>query len=122
MAYASSRVTMISPGGGASLYRSTDRVGGVASWLCGPSSIATTEWTSTGYFTRAGHGSRALSSNQSDLIGMKKGDLVIVAQSTDGPDPGRVTIHSVIASTADQASTSAATGYVTGYNVSLSGS
>lgn len=120
MAYASSRVNYLSIGGGG-LYRSTDR-GGPGFWMCGPSTVATTEWTSTGYFTRAGYGSRALSSNESQLLGMKVGDICCVAQSSGGADPGRVTWHSVIASTADQASTTAATGWLTGYSVSLSAS
>lgn len=79
------------------------------------SSDANAAVTATGYFTRCGYGSRS-----GPQVGMRVGDVVICAESSAGASPGKISMHAVTASTADQASTSASTGYTAGYNVSLS--
>src|SRR5688572_12684375 len=76
----------------------------------------------TGFFTGAGAGSRARSSDADGSIGMRTGDLVLCQETTNGTVPGRVTFHSVLGATADQASTSASTGWNTRYNVTISAS
>jgi hypothetical protein len=82
----------------------------------------------TGYFTRQGYGSRYPSSllGSTTLDGalrapasMRVGDLVCVTETTNGANPGRITWHTVLSATADQASTSASTGFAAGYNVSI---
>jgi hypothetical protein len=76
----------------------------------------------TGFFASAGVGSRSTANNGAGNVGMRVGDLVLCQETTDGTVPGRVTHHSVIGATADQASTLAATGYRAGYNVTISAS
>lgn len=71
--------------------------------------------TNAAFFVGAGGGSRSPNN-----IGMRLRDIVFCRETSAGNSPGKVTIHSVIASTADQASTSASTGYFAGLNVSLS--
>lgn len=110
MAYNSSNLIMVQPLGfptGPNLftYRSSD---------------ASADIDATGYFQGAGAGSRHLSSNTERAKGMKYGDVLMNIESSGGASPGRVTLHSVIGSTADQASTSASTGWVTGYDVTVS--
>lgn len=70
--------------------------------------------TVTGFFASAGAASR------NPAGGMKPGDIVLVQESTNSPGtPGRVTLHSVVSCTANQASTSSSTGWGAGYNCSL---
>jgi hypothetical protein len=95
----------------------TGASGGV--WLYS-STHAATAATVNGFFASAGAGSRSTANNGAGNVGMRIGDIVIVAESTGGATPGRATLHTVTASTADQASTSASTGYRAGYNVSIS--
>lgn len=73
-----------------------------------------TEILATGFFTGAGAGSRG-----GYDIGMRVGDLLINVASTGAAIPGRVTMHSVVSATADQASTTASTGFKTSYNVTV---
>lgn len=110
MAYSSSNLQMVQPLGfpsGPNLfhYRSSDAAAAVVAG---------------GYFAGAGAGSRQASSNSDRAKGMKYGDVVMVQESSAGATPGRVSMHSVIGSTADQASTLASTGWLTGYDVSIS--
>jgi len=116
MAYSSSNARKIvdagmfgSSGFGAGsvwLYRSTD---------------ASSDVAVTGYFARAGIGSKSLSSQAADNIGMRVGDVVIVAESTGGGTPGRTTLHGVISATANVASTTLSSGFNAGYDVTISG-
>lgn len=87
---------------------------GGSAWLY-KSSDANAAVTATGYFAGCGAGSRS-----GPQIGMHLYDLVIVQESSLGASPGKISFHSVIGATADQASTAASTGYKAGYNVSLS--
>jgi hypothetical protein len=68
----------------------------------------------TGFWAGVGEGSRG-----GYQAGMRIGDVLLHRASTDSATPGRVTTHSVIASTADQASTSGSTGYSAAYNVTI---
>jgi hypothetical protein len=72
-----------------------------------------TDILATGFFTGCGDGSRLGS------IGMRPGDIVINRASTSASIPGRVTAHSVIASTANVASTSASSGWAAAYDCSV---
>jgi len=111
MAYDASKLRMVQPlgihgdGPNLFLYRSSE---------------AATDIVGAGYFTGAGAGGRYLSSNADRNKGMKYGDVVMNVESSLGASPGRVSMHSVIGSTADQASTAASTGWVTAYNVTVS--
>lgn len=78
------------------------------------STHTSTEILATGFFTGCGAGSR-----NSYGIGMTPGDVLINIASTDAAIPGRVTMHSVLSATADQASTSASTGWNAAYNVTV---
>lgn len=110
MSYVSTNLMQITPGsltnGAGALwhYRSSD---------------ASTDVAATGYFAAEGRGSRP-ASGASGGKGMQLGDVVIVSESSAGGTPGRTTMHSVKASTANQASTSASTGYAAAYNVTIS--
>jgi len=83
----------------------------------------------TGYFARMGEGSRwpsslanTTSGNEGGLrapAGLRVGDLMLVQETTGGANPGRTTLHSVLSATADQASTSASTGFAAGYNCTI---
>ncbi|MCC7079469.1 MAG: hypothetical protein IT530_02260 [Burkholderiales bacterium] len=115
MAYSSSLLRKITDAG---LFGSSES-GPNGIWLY-RSTAASTEATATGYFARAGIGSRSPTSQAADNLGMRVGDIVIVSESTGGATPGRTTIHSAIGSTANQASTSASTGFNAGYDVSIS--
>jgi hypothetical protein len=80
----------------------------------------------TGFFAACGYGSRSATTPTSAPpnranVGMRIGDLVLARCSSDAAVPGRMTIHSVIASTANQASTVASSGWFTGYDVTISG-
>lgn len=110
MAYSSSNVRKIldigfASAGGMYLYTSSD---------------AATDITATAYFAGAGAGGRPLSSDSGRAHGMRYGDIVMNRESSGGVTPGRVTLHAVTASTADQASTVGSTGYNTMYNVTVS--
>jgi len=83
--------------------------------------VAISDVVAQGYFAACGSGSRSPSSVQTANVGMRVGDIVIVRQSTDASTAGFTVIRSVIASTADQASTVAATGWNAAYNVTISG-
>lgn len=110
MAYASTDVSMI---------LSLSLVGGRSMWL-DVSSDPSTGRATTGRYAGAGYGGRPRSSDASRVVGMRYGDLVVCLESSNGADPGKVTWGSVIASTADQASTAASTGFNTLYDVTIS--
>ena len=74
----------------------------------------------TGYGTAAGAGSRHRSSDGYKALNLAYGDIMLHVESSNGASPGRCSVHSVVGSTADQASTSASTGFLTAYNVSFS--
>lgn len=73
----------------------------------------------TGFLAGLGAGSRASGGSNP---GLRVGDIVLHTQTTDTAYPGRVTMHSVIASTANQASTSASTGWAAAYDITLNNS
>lgn len=104
MAFASSGLSQITDGGlngsGQALwsYRTTE---------------ACTAALATGYFV--GCGRRGRSGN----FGLAVGDLVIVSESTAAPNPGRTLVGCVFASTVDQASTLASSGYNYAFNVTI---
>lgn len=80
------------------------------------SSHGSTEILATGFFTGVGFGSRG-SGNQ----GIQLGDIIINRASTN-PNTGiagRVTMHSVIASSANVASTLASSGYGASYDCTV---
>ncbi len=79
------------------------------------SSHNSTDVLATGFFTGVGDGSRGLTD-----LGMRVGDLLINRASTAAAIPGRVSFHSCISSTANQASTSASTGWVAAYDCTVS--
>lgn len=91
---------LTSGGGAVWAYRSSDSAGTV---------------TGTGYFAGMGYGGR-----NAGAQGMAIGDFVIVAESTTGSSPGRTTVHSVKASTANVSSTVLSSGWAAGYDVTLS--
>lgn len=72
---------------------------------------------STGYWQGYGAGSRG-----GTPVGMRVGDVLLHQQTTNTAYPGRVTWHSVIASTANVASTAASSGWNASYNVTLNNS
>jgi hypothetical protein len=106
MAFSSTNLMQVTPGslsngaGAVWHYRSSD---------------ASTDVAAAGYFAAVGRGSRGGAG-----YGMNIGDVVIVSESSGGGTPGRTTMHSVKASTANQASTSASSGYNAAYNVTIS--
>src|SRR3954469_14191300 len=69
-----------------------------------------TDILATGFFGACGDGGRPAN------IGMRLGDIVINRASTSASIPGRVTTHSVIASTANFASTLASSGWNAAYD------
>jgi hypothetical protein len=78
----------------------------------------------TGFFSGCGYGGRAPTQSSSSyaanqIPGLQIGDIVLNISSTDALVPGRVTLHSVLSSTADQASTSASSGWGTRYDVTV---
>lgn len=81
------------------------------------SSHASSDYTTTGFFAGAGHGSRNHSAGN---VGMRVGDLVVCVGTTNAPTPGYVTWHSVVSATANQASTTASTGYNAAFDITLS--
>lgn len=66
-----------------------------------------------GFFAGMGAGGHATN------YGMKIGDVVIVTESTAGTVPGRTYMGAVNGSTADQASTSASSGFKASYDVTV---
>lgn len=110
MAYSSSALRMAVPLG----LESAERL-----WFY-RSSDSHEDITSTGYFAGAGFGSKMRSSDAGREKGMKLRDVLLSVESSAGVNPGRASLHSVVASTANQASTAASTGYMTEYNVSVS--
>ncbi len=76
----------------------------------------------TGFFAGCGAGSAEGSNSATppSNVGMRVGDLVICSESTGGGTPGRTFMGMVISSTADQASTIAATGWNAKYDVTIS--
>lgn len=79
------------------------------------STHSSTEVTATGFFVGVGSGSRGLNG-----VGLRVGDFVVCRSSTDSSAPGGVSWHSCIATTADNASTSASTGWNSAYNATVS--
>lgn len=110
MAYSSSNVRMILELGFAS--------GG--SMYLHSSSDPSTDIAATGFFAGAGAGGKPLLSDSAKMLGMKYGDIVLHRESSGGATPGRMTMHSVVGSTANQASTLASTGFNTLYDVTVS--
>jgi hypothetical protein len=88
--------------------------GGHQHWTYSSSDSAVTI-AAAGYFTGVGYRSRGLAG-----LGMKLGDLVLNIESSAGAIPGRATWHSVTASSANVASTSASSGFSAAYNVTVS--
>ena len=82
---------------------------------------------STGFFSAcgaqpssgAGQGVLARSPNN---VGMRQGDLLVNVESSLGVTPGRVSWHSVIASTFNQASSGASSGFIAsaGFDITVS--
>lgn len=83
-------------------------------WYYG-SSDDSTSIAAAGYFAGCGVGSRG-----NNAIGMRIGDILTNVESSGGANAGRVTVHSVKASSADQSSTTASTGFNTSYNITVS--
>lgn len=83
------------------------------------STATSTGITGTGFLAGHGEGGRT---NRN--VGLRVGDIVLHVASTDSATPGRVTFHSVIGSTWNQASTSASSAWNVnaGYDCSLSAS
>lgn len=91
------------------------------------STHASTAATVTGFFAGCGRQpSSAISApvlaRSPNNVGMAVGDIVICVESTGGATPGRVTVHSVLGSSFNQASTSGSSSYVAtaGFDVSIS--
>lgn len=72
-----------------------------------------TDILATGFFTGCGYGGRPAN------VGMRVGDIIINRASTDASIAGRVTLHSVVASTANFASTLASSAYNTAFDCSV---
>jgi hypothetical protein len=68
----------------------------------------------TGFWQGYGAGSRG-----SNPVGMQLGDVLMHIASTGSATPGRVTMHSVIGSTSNVASTSLSSGYNAAYDVTV---
>ena len=77
------------------------------------STHSSTDILATGFFTGCGYGGRPAN------LGMRVGDVVMNISSTSASNPGRTTIHSVIASTANVASTVASSGYNAGFDCTV---
>lgn len=67
-----------------------------------------------GFFAGMGYGGRS-----GHQAGMRVGDLLLHTQVTTAAEPVRATLHVVTGSTADQASTSASTGWGANFNVTV---
>jgi hypothetical protein len=101
---------------------------GPSVWFYGSSDAAGVV-DATGYFAKMGYGSRYPSSllNTTDMdgglrapAGLRVGDLMFVQENAAGATPYRLTMHSVTGATANQASTTASTGWAAGYDCSIS--
>ena len=79
------------------------------------SSDSSTSIAATGYFAGMGVGSRGGSPK-----GMRVGDLVTNVENAAGNTPGRVTVHSIKTSSANQSSTTGSTGYGAAYDLTAS--
>jgi hypothetical protein len=80
------------------------------------STLTSSQVADTGRWAAMGYGSRNLVGP-----GMRVGDLVCHAGATaSSSKPGYVSWHQVVGSTADQASTLAATGWAANFNLTLS--
>ena len=77
------------------------------------STANSTDILATGFFAGCGQGGRPAN------IGMRIGDVVLNIASTSASNPGRVTTHSVIASTANVASTIASSGWNAAYDCTV---
>ena len=87
--------------------------GGAAVWkYLGSDTVSTVK--GAGFFAGVGQDSRG-----SNARGMKIGDIVICTESTAGSVPGRTYMGAVSASTANQASTSASTGWNAAYDCTV---
>lgn len=75
----------------------------------------TSDVSSTGFWAGYGAGSRG-----GTPVGMRLGDALMHVQSTGTAKPGFVSMHSVVASTANVASTSLSSGFNAAYNVTVS--
>lgn len=75
--------------------------------------------TGTGFL--AGHGEGGKTNRN---VGLRVGDIVLHVSSTDAGVPGKVTLHSIIGSTANVASTAASSAFLSsfGFDCTLSGS
>jgi hypothetical protein len=79
------------------------------------STALTSDVSSTGFWLGCGDGSKGANS-----VGMRQNDMLIHSQTTDTATPGRVSMHLVVASTANVASTSLSSGFSASYNVTVS--
>jgi len=68
--------------------------------------IATGFWSACGYGSRSG-------------VGMRVGDLLLHTQLTTAGVPVKATLHAVVASTANQASTIASSGFNAAYDITV---
>lgn len=68
----------------------------------------------TGFWAGQGSGSRG-----TGRASMRVGDVLLHVQSTATTFPGRVTLHSVIGSTANVASTSLSSGFAARYDITV---
>ncbi|MBI3935536.1 MAG: hypothetical protein HY323_01030 [Betaproteobacteria bacterium] len=84
-----------------------DLQSGVGAWwqYCSSDAAADISGT-TGYFKAVGAGGIS-----SRVLGMKIGDIVVNIESTGGVTPGRVSLHSVVSSTADGSTVGSTYGY-----------
>lgn len=76
---------------------------------------STSDVSSTGWLKGVGAGSRG-----GDPLGVRLGDCVLHQQTTATSKPGFMSVHSVIATSANQASTTSSTGWNAAYDVTLS--
>lgn len=81
-----------------------------------PSTHASSQITATGFFAAAGDGGRSANN-----VGLRLGDVVMCRASTSSTRPGAVVWGSVIGSTANVASTSASSAFLSsmGYDCTL---
>jgi hypothetical protein len=122
LAYSASNppILMSGPAGLVSQGSQSRADGGAQTWLYRSSDSSTAISATTGYFTGQGYGSRTgANSSTPPPVGMRLGDLVCHTESPAGATPGKVTWMSVIASTADQASTLGSSAFNTKYNVTV---
>jgi hypothetical protein len=89
--------------------------GGV--WLYGRTTNSSTEVAAVGFFAGVGEKSKG-----ANAMGVRLGDVFIVnsATGTTLSSTGRVTLHNVLNSTANVASTSLSSGFGASYDVTIS--